>query len=104
MFAQDSSIDLEGSNATFTCQDTEKTSALKITWSFQNGALHRVLSENGTLAPGVNIEKYKLLKSGTKLEITNLAINDSGNYKCKILGENGDALLSAMAALNVESK
>jgi len=73
-------------------------------WSFENAFSQFILFENGALAPGVNENKYKLLKSGTKLEIHNLTVNDSGYYKCKIRGQNGETLLSATATLKVEGE
>ena len=104
MFAHDSSAVLAGSNATFICQDSERTSVLKNGWSFENAFSQFILSKNGALAPGVNGNKYKLLKSGTKLEIHNLTVNESGNYKCKIRGQNGETLSSATTALKVEGE
>ncbi|XP_078379897.1 uncharacterized protein LOC144662821 isoform X2 [Oculina patagonica] len=102
VFSYDTSIASEGSNVTFTCQDTESKLPLKITWSFQRASIGRVLSENGLLAPGINKHKYKLLKSSTKLQVTHLRVNDTGNYTCCIKEENGETLLSATAILNVK--
>ena len=97
-----SSLVSERSKATFLCQDTKGTLSLKITWSFQNNVSVILLAENGTFASGVNRNKYKLFKSGTKLEIANITVNDSGNYMCVIRGDNGDILLSATGVLNVK--
>ena len=104
MFTHDSVNLSKGSTATFICQDTERVLTSKNTWSFQKGSLDIVLSENGTLASGVDRDKYKLKKSGTKLEIINLTVNDSGNYRCVIHGENGETLFSATASLMVKGK
>ena len=92
----------EGSKATFICQDTLGSVSLKITWSFENNSSDILLAENGTLTPGVNRIKYKLFKSGTKLEIANITVNDSGNYKCVIRGQGGEIILSATGVLNVK--
>ena len=104
VFAYDTSTASEGSNATFTCQDTERKLPLKITWSFQSASVGRTICENGSIAPGINKHKYQLLKSSTKLRITGLKVNDTGNYTCSIEGENGETLLSATAALYVKGK
>lgn len=104
MFAYDTSIASEGSDATFTCQDTESKLPLKITWIFQTASIGRTLCENGSTAPGINKHKYQLLKSSTKLQVTDLKVNDTGNYTCCIEGENGETLLSATAFLHVKGK
>lgn len=104
MFAYDTSIASEGSDATFTCQDTESKLPLKITWIFQTVSIGRTLYENGSTAPGINKHKYQLLKSSTKLQVTDLKVNDTGNYTCCIEGENGETLLSATAFLYVKGK
>ena len=102
MFAYDTSIASEGSNATFTCQDTERKLPLKITWSFQSASVGRALYESGSIAAGINIHKYQLLNSSTKLQVTDLKVNDTGNYTCCIEGENGETLLTATATLYVK--
>ena len=104
MFAYETSVASEGSNATFTCQDTERKLPLKITWSFQSASVGRMICENGSIAPGINKHKYQLSKSSTKLQITDLKVNDTGNYTCCIKGENGETLLSAIATLHVKGK
>ena len=104
VFAYDSSIASEGSNATFTCQDTESKFPFKITWSFQSASVGRTICKNGSIAPEINNYKYQLLKSSTKLRITDLKVNDTGNYTCCIEGENGETLLSATATLYVKGK
>ena len=105
VFAYDTSIASEGSNATFTCQDTERKFPLKITWTFQRSAsVGRTICENGSIAPGINKHKYKLLKSSTKLQITDLKVIDTGNYTCYMEGENGKTILSATATLYVKGK
>ena len=104
VFAYDSSIASEGSNATFTCQDTESKFPFKITWSFQSAFVGRMICKNGSIAPEINNYKYQLLKSSTKLRITDLKVNDTGNYTCCIEGENGETLLSATATLYVKGK
>ena len=104
MFAYDASIASEGSNTTFTCQDTESKLPLKITWSIQSASIGLVLSQNGALPPGITKQKYKLLKSSTRLQVNHLTVNDTGNYTCCIKGENGETLLSATAILNVKGK
>lgn len=104
LFTYDTSIASERSNATFICQDTEIELSLKVTWSFQSSSVGSILSENGSLAPGINRDKYKLLKSTTQLQVTDLRVNDTGNYTCCIKGENGETLLSATAALLVKGK
>ncbi|KAJ7323702.1 hypothetical protein OS493_031116 [Desmophyllum pertusum] len=103
LFTYDTSIASERSNATFICQDTESELSLKVTWSFQSSSVGSILSENGSLAPGINRDKYKLLKSAAKLQVTDLRVNDTGNYTCCIKGENGETLLSATAALLVKA-
>ena len=104
VFAYNTSNASEGSNATFTCQDTERKLPLKITWSFQSASVGQTICENGSIAPGINKHKYQLLKSSTKLRITDLKVNDTGNYTCCIKGENGETLLSATATLYVKGK
>ena len=104
MFAYDTLIALEGSNATLTCQDTERKFPLKITGTFQSASVGRTLCENGSIDPGINKHKYKLFKSSTKLQITDLKVNDTGNYTCCIEGENGETILSATATLYVKGK
>ena len=102
VFAYDTSIALEGSNATFTCQDSERKLPFKVTWSFQGASVGRTLCENSSIAPGINIHKYQLLNSSTKLQVTDLNVNDTGNYTCRIKGENGETDLSATATLYVK--
>ena len=104
MFAYDTSIASEGSNATFTCQDTDRKFPPKITWTFRSASVGRTICENGSIAPGINKHKYKLLKSLTKLQITDLKVIDTGNYTCCIEGENGETILSATATLYVKGK
>ena len=104
MFAYDTSIASEGSNVTFTCQDTDSKSQLKISWSFESASIGCVLSHDGSLAPGISKHKYELSKSSTKLQVTHLRVNDTGNYTCCIKGENGETVLSATAILNVKGK
>jgi len=104
VFAYDTSIASEGSNATFTCQDTERKLPLKITWSFQSASVGRTICENGSIAPEINRHKYQLSKSSTKLQITDLKVNDTGNYTCWVEGENGETILSATATLYVKGK
>lgn len=104
VFAYDTSIAFEGSNATFTCQDTERNFPLRITWSFQSASVRRTICENGSIASGINEQKYQLLKPSTKLRITDLKVNDTGKYTCCIEGENGETLLSATATLHVKGK
>lgn len=104
VFAYDTSIAFEGSNATFTCQDTERNFPLRITWSFQSASVRRTICENGSIASGINEQKYQLLKPSTKLRITDLKVNDTGKYTCCIEGENGETLLSATANLHVKGK
>lgn len=104
MFAYDTSIASEGSNATFTCKDTERKLPLKITWSFQSTSVGRTICENGSIAPEINRHKYQLSKSSTKLQITDLKVNDTGNYTCCVEGENGETILSATATLYVKGK
>lgn len=102
VFAYDTSIAFEGSNATFTCQDTERKLPFKVTWSFQGASVGRTLCENSSIAPGINIYKYQLLNLSTNLQVTDLKVYDTGNYTCHIKGENGETVLSATAPLYVK--
>ena len=99
-----SSVTLEGSTAFFICQETGEHLSTKLSWFFNNSSSHKVIADNGQLSLEFEKDKFKLLKAGTRLEITNITVNDGGNYGCIIRGENGEVLLSASALLKVKGK
>lgn len=99
-----SSVTSEGATAIFICQGTGEHLSTKLSWFFNNGSADKVIADNGQLWLEMEKEKFKLLKAGTRLEITNITVNDGGNYGCIIRGENGEVLLSASALLKVKGE
>ncbi|XP_068687057.1 neural cell adhesion molecule L1-like [Montipora foliosa] len=104
LFLHGSLVAFEGSTAEFVCQETEGRLSTKISWSFSNASNDIVISDNGELVSGLKKDKFKLLKSGNRLEIANITVNDTGNYRCIIRGENGEVLLSASALMTVKAR
>ncbi|XP_015775150.1 PREDICTED: uncharacterized protein LOC107353321 [Acropora digitifera] len=102
LFLHGSSVTSEGSTAIFICQETGEHLSTKLSWFFSNGSSDKVIADNGQLSLEMEKEKFKLLKAGTRLEITNITVNDGGNYGCIIRGENGEVLLNAFALLKVK--
>lgn len=82
----------------------EECLLMKISWFFSNVFNDIVIFDNGEFVSGFKKDKFKLLKFGNRLEIVNIIVNDIGNYRCIMRGENGEVFLSVLVLMIVKGK